>query len=754
MPRFALAFLAGILLTFLFPRLPSLLWCWMLLFPLLLCLYRRWHTAGLLIAGFAYAWIDAASYIDRLLPPDLERRELLVDGCVTGLPVHTAEVSRFRFDVTDAQLATGEPVALQGRVRLSWYEPVRELAPGECGRLLVRLFQPRGMSNPGGMDYERWLFAQNLVARGYVRQSDSNSLVASGAPGADRIRYLLRGKLQAIGDRGNAGARAVYLALVTGDRSLLDKQQWRLFRSTGTSHLMAISGLHIGLVAMLVWWVSERLWRYAGSLPLHLPSPLFGACCALLAALAYAALAGFAIPTRRALLMTAVVVTGILMRRNGDGLHVLGTALLAILVLEPRAVHAAGFWLSFTAVLTILLMSRRYPEWRSWQLVLAIQFALSLVLLPALAAWGFPASPVAPFINLVAVPWFSFVIIPAVLLGALGMLAGLPGSELLVQLTLRLLDLTLEGLAAGADIMPLIMPASPAMPVLVIAFGGALLLSLGRGRVMRLAGLPLVATLWWPVSGDALRMTVLDVGQGLAVVIESRHHALVYDLGPLYPGGFNTADAVVRPFLATRGIDAVDMLVISHDDSDHSGGYRSFLEEMPVSVRLTGQPDAFPESFGSCHDYPAWSWQETRFSFLETGYEGSGDNNHSCVLLVEHPGVKLLLTGDITREAELALMRRYPRLGDIDLLTMPHHGSRSSSSPDFVRFINARHVIASAAWKSHFGHPAPQVVERWRQAGTSVIETARSGAVTLVLVAGGGYHLAGHRDAERRFWQR
>jgi competence protein ComEC len=249
-------------------------------------------------------------------------------------------------------------------------------------------------------------------------------------------------------------------------------------------------------------------------------------------------------------------------------------------------------------------------------------------------------------------------------------------------------------------------------------------------------------------------MTVLDVGQGLAVVIESRHHALVYDLGPLFPGGFNTADAVVRPFLATRGIDALDMLVISHDDSDHSGGYRSFLEEMPVSVRLSGQPDAFPDSFGSCHDYPAWSWQETRFSFLETGYEGSGDNNHSCVLLVEHPDVKLLLTGDITREAELALMRRYPRLGDIDLLTMPHHGSRSSSSPDFVRFINARHVIASAAWKSHFGHPAPQVVERWRQAGTSVIETARSGAVTLVLVAGGGYHLAGHRDAERRFWQR
>lgn len=754
MPRYALAFLAGILLLALFPRLPPLMWSWMLLFPLFLFLYRRWYTAVLLIAGFAYAWIDAASYIDRLLPPELERRELFVDGCVNGLPVQAADVVRFRFEVTEAQLATGESVSLQGLVRLSWYDAEREPVPGECGRLLVRLFQPRGMSNPGAMDYERWLFQQNLVARGYVRKSSSNRLAASVSPGADRFRYLLRGKLQAMEGDDHVAARAVYLALVTGDRSLLDQQQWRMFRSTGTSHLMAISGLHIGLVAMLVWWVSERLWRYAGSCPLHLPSPLFGACCALVAALAYAALAGFAIPTQRALLMTGVVVTGILMRRNGDGLHALGTALLAILVLEPRAVHAAGFWLSFTAVLTILLLSRRYPEWRTWQLVLAIQFALGLVLLPILAAWGFPASPLAPFVNLVAVPWFSFVIIPAVLLGALGMIAGFPGSEQLVQLTLQLLDLTLEGLAAVADLMPLVMPVSTRNFVLLIAFGGTLLLSLGRGWTMRAAGLPLVAMLWWPVSGEPFRMTFLDVGQGLSIVIESHQHRLVYDLGPLYPGGFNTADAVVTPFLATRGIEALDMLVISHDDSDHSGGYRTFLEEFPVTERLSGQPEAFPANFGSCHDYPAWNWEETRFSFLQAGYDGSGDNNYSCVLLVEHPDVKILLTGDITRETELALIRRYPRIRDIDLLTMPHHGSRSSSSEDFVRFVNARHVIASAAWKSHFGHPAPQVLERWQQAGTSVVETARSGAVTLVLVAGGGYHLAGHRDTEHRFWQR
>ena len=751
---YALAFLAGILSLQFLPLLPPLVWAWILLLPLVFCLHRGWLSAGLLIAGFVYAWIDAASYLGRLLPPDLEREELLVEGCVSGLPEQSADAVRFRFDVSGAQRVNGENISLNGRIRLSWYETRHGLAPGDCGRLQVRLLQPRGMSNPGTMDYERWLFQQNLVARGYVRKSSSNRLVPSITPGSDRLRYLLRRKLQAMEIDDRQEALAVYLALVTGDRSLLQKQQWRTFRNTGTSHLMAISGLHIGLVAMLVWWLSERLWRHAGSCALYLPAPLFAACCALVAALAYAALAGFAIPTQRALLMTMVVVSGILLRRNGDGLHALGTALLATLLLDPRSAHAAGFWLSFTAVLTILLLHRRYATWRPWQLLLVIQIALALMLLPVLAAWGFPASPLAAFINLVAVPWFSFVIIPAVLLSALGLAAGLPGSEQLLRLTLEMLDITLEALDAVAGFTPLVLLPVPGVLSLLAAFFGALLMLLGRGWIMRLSGLPLVAILWWPVPADSLRMTVLDVGQGLSVVVESGQRRLVYDLGPVYPGGFNTADAVVRPFLATRRIGALDMLVISHDDTDHSGGYRGFLEELPVAVRLSGQPASFPESFGSCHAYPAWSWGETRFSFLETGYQGNGDNNHSCVLLIEHPEVRILLTGDITRETELELMRRYPRIGDIDLLTMPHHGSRSSSSADFVRFVKARHVIASAGWKSHFGHPAPQVVERWQQAGTAVIETAHCGAVTLVLRAGQGYHLAGHRHAERRFWRR
>jgi len=288
----------------------------------------------------------------------------------------------------------------------------------------------------------------------------------------------------------------------------------------------------------------------------------------------------------------------------------------------------------------------------------------------------------------------------------------------------------------------------------VLAFAGALLVFLGKGWMMRISGLPLLALLWWPMPAEPFRMTVLDVGQGLSVVIETGEKVLVYDLGPVYPGGFNTAEAVVRPFLAMRGIDALDMLVISHDDTDHKGGYHGFLEELPAALALTGQPEAFPGSFGSCHSYPAWSWRETRFTFLETDYSGSGDNDYSCVLLIEHPEVKILLTGDITRKAERALMRRYPQLEEIDLLTMPHHGSRSSSDPDFVRFVAARHVIASAGWKNHFGHPAKQVVERWQQAGTGVIETASSGAVSLVLVAGEGYHLAGHRHTEQRYWRR
>ncbi|MEJ2307685.1 MAG: DNA internalization-related competence protein ComEC/Rec2 [Gammaproteobacteria bacterium] len=748
---YAPAFLCGMLLLLPLESLPSHDWL-LLLVPLaLVSLWKRFGIAFAVIAGFCYAWLDAASYLDRMLPAALERTDLLVEGCVIGLPARSGDAARFVFGVEAMQDGAGRAIPFAGRIRLSWYAHEQALHPGDCGRLSVRLFQPRGFRNPGAMDYERWLFQQDLLARGYVRESTANRLEASGDLSADAFRDRLRAQVLAL---DSPAATPVYLALLIGDRSLLDDASWQLFRQTGTSHLVAISGLHIGLVAMLAWWLCERLWRYAGSMPLRVPSPVAAACCAMIAAFLYAAMAGFAIPTQRALMMTLVVVAAVLARRNSGGLQALGVALIAVLVLDPGSIHSAGFWLSFAAVTSILLMIRRYPALRSWRLLIAIQLGLSLLLVPVLATWHFPVSPLAPFVNLVAVPWFSFVIVPGVLLSAIFLQTGLPGHEWLPEAVMFLIDLTLAALERAAS--PGWLVALPELPLatLIGSMAGGALLLLGKGWRMRLAGMPLLALLLWPVPQDELRVTILDVGQGISVVAESGGRVLVYDLGPIYPGGFNTAEAVVMPFLAARGISDVDMLVISHDDSDHSGGYERFLEEIPTGVRLSGQPGEFAEDFRHCHEQPAWKWQHARFAFLPVRLDDASDNDLSCVLLIEHPSASILITGDITRRAEQALLEQYPHIGNIDLVTMPHHGSRSSSSQEFVKRLQAGDVVATAGWKNHFGHPKPDVVERWVSTGATVHETAAQGALTFAVNSGEANRLDGYRFTDRHFWHR
>lgn len=750
MPRFASAFLAGMLLPLSFQALPNLLWILPLLVVAAILFWRRAPLALLFLAGLLYAWLDAASYLHELLPESLERSDLVVEGCVTGLPSGDTMAQRFLFDVNSTHQVNGESVDFNGRVRLSWYGSERNPRPGDCGELVVRLLQPRGFSNPGGMDYERWLFQQDLVAKGYVREEAGDGLIESGSSGIDNQRLTLRERIMALSD---SDAVPVYLALLIGDRSLLESSDWELFRQTGTSHLVAISGLHIGLVAMLAWWLCGRAWRYAGRLPLYLPSPMIAAICALAAASLYAALAGFAIPTQRALLMTLFLVAGVLIRRQSDGFNVLAIALFAVLVIDPRSLHSAGFWLSFLAVLSILLVHRKYADWSKWRLAVSIQFFLSLLLIPVVSAWNLPVSTVSPLVNLVAVPWFSFVIVPLVLLSAMCIIMDLPGTGLLLDAVLGLLEITLEALQYAASLSDMVHFSGLPLIALLLAGAGFLILLLAKGW-KRLSALPLMAFLFWPLPQEALRVTFLDVGQGLSVIVESGSNVLVYDLGPEYRSGFNTAEAVVMPFLVSRGIDTVDTLVISHDDIDHSGGYEQFLEHVATGRLVAGQPETLGAGFTSCHEQLPWRWGKNEFRFLDTGNKGLEDNDYSCVLLIENPSARILITGDITRVSETALVRKYPGLGKVDVATMPHHGSRTSSSQTFVEFLKADYVIATAGWKHHFGHPKPDIVERWERTGSRVLETAMDGAMTLVVNPGEGYYLAGHRQSSRRFWHR
>ena len=751
----SIAFLCGILLLDQFSAIPSWPWLAAVMMMGLVC-SRYLHAACVWIAaGFCWAAVDGAAYLSQILPEDLERQDLLVEGRVVSLPDNAASSTGFLFAVEQSWLPDGEEIGFNGIVKLSWRSHEVQLLGGERWRLKVRLRQPRGFRNPGGFDYERWLFQHDIAARGYVRDSTDNRRIAGRGLTPLVLRQTLR---QQIADHAPASpARAVLNALLIGDRSGLSDTEWQLFRATGTSHLIAISGLHIGLVAYMAWMLVEFLWRKAGRLPLLLPSPIAGAWAALMAAALYAMLAGFSIPTQRALLMTAVFSFAIIFRRNSSSLDAVALALLLVLMIDPRSVLSAGFWLSFMAVTVILLLIRRYPQWGRWRMWIAIQTGLFVALIPLLAFWDFPASPIGPLVNLIAVPWFSFVIVPAVLITAMLLAVSFPGAETLLMLVLKCIAATMDVMQMAAKQSELVTLSTPLWWMALLAGAGVLLLLLGRCWYWRAAGVPLSLLLFWPQSTsiDNLAVALLDVGQGQSVVIETSSHTLVYDLGPIFPSGFNTAESVVIPYLRNRARQRIDMLVLSHDDNDHTGGASQFVKRMDVRSTVFGQEmTQFGIPHKSCHDVEPWRWDDVSFRFLKAPLEPVNDNDASCILLLEHPGGRILITGDVTRRIEQSLLKQYGELLRADVITTPHHGSRTSSSPSFVRRVAAKNSIVSAGWKSRYGLPKADVMQRWRQQGAQIDNTAEAGALLMEWDKDGRQSLRRYRDDARRFWNR
>ena len=409
------------------------------------------------------------------------------------------------------------------------------------------------------------------------------------------------------------------------------------------------------------------------------------------------------------------------------------------------------------AVTVILLLIRRYPQWGRWKMWIAIQTGLFVALIPLLAFWDFPASPIGPLVNLIAVPWFSFVIVPAVLITAMLLAISFPGAETLLTLLLKCIAATLELMEVAAQRSELITLSTPVWWMALLAGAGALLLLLGHRWYWRVAGVPLSLLLLWPqsISVDNLAVTLLDVGQGQSVVIETRNHTLVYDLGPIFPSGFNTAESVVIPYLRSQARQRNDMLVLSHDDNDHTGGVSQFVKRMDVRSTLFGQEmPQFEIPYNSCHDVEPWRWDGVLFRFLKPPLEPVNDNDASCILLLEHPGGRILITGDVTRRIEQSLLKQYGDLLRADVITTPHHGSGTSSSPSFVRRVGAKNSIVSAGWKSRYGLPKTDVIQRLRKSGAEIDNTADTGALLMEWDRDGRQSLHRYRDDARRFWNR
>lgn len=757
-----LAFLLGIVIFQWQADIPPAPWL-ILVLPLLLLpwwLPRAWQPsvrlAALTAMGFLWAWFHAVLVLGPSLPAALEGEDLVLEGVIATLPEADGRRSRFVF-ATERLFHRGDALPPPGRVRLAWYQPYPVLEAGQRWRLQVRLKQPHGLANPGTFDYEGWLYQQRIRATGYVRPGNATRLLAadSGEFPLQRLRQRLHAQLRAaVGEHPLGGLVA---ALALGERQDIGREQWLRLRATGTNHLVAISGLHIGIVAGLALFLVRRLWPWS----LYLPAPKAAALAALVAAALYAALAGFSIPTQRALIMVAVAMLALLGQRALRPARVLAVALLAVLLLDPLAVLSPGFWLSFGAVALILYgMGGRLGSSGWWWRWGRVQALVALGLAPWLAVWFQHVPLIGALANLLAVPWVSLLVVPLVLLGTVLLALWPAAAAALLSLALFGLDVLWWWLEWCGDLLPPRWSVLAAVPwTLLPALIGLAWLLAPRGWPARWLGLIWLLPLLLvrpagPTVGEAV-VTVLDVGQGLAVLVRTADHTLLYDTGPAYGPESDAGEMVLLPVLHYFGITRLDALILSHGDGDHAGGAGAVFQGLEVRRFLSGAQAALPwRGHELCVRGQQWEWDGVRFEILfpapVEGHGGRG-NDGSCVLRIATPHGALLLAGDIEAAAEQALLAAVPGQLAADVLVAPHHGSKTSSTAPFVTAVAARHVLFSVGYRNRWGFPHPAVVARYRVTGADLYDTARHGALTVRL-GSTGVQVESWRQRVRRYW--
>ncbi|HET9403851.1 MAG TPA: DNA internalization-related competence protein ComEC/Rec2 [Burkholderiales bacterium] len=727
--------------------------------------------AACLALGFTWAAWCAQQRLADALPAEWEGRDIAVIGVVAGLPQFYDRGVRFEFDVE--RVLTPQASAPR-RIVLSWWgNPLRDgrpasfpaLEPGERWQLTVRLKRPRGTANPHGFDYEAWLFERNIRATGYVRPKAPRERLADSVHGpgywVERTRSEIRKRIRAaLPDAPHAG---IITALAIGDQRAIPPEQWQTFTRTGVNHLMSISGLHVTMVSGLVFALVYGLWRRVPRLTLALPALKAAAAGALGAALLYALLAGFAVPAQRTVYMLAVVAAALWLGVIESASVVLCVALLVVVMIDPWAVLAPGFWLSFGAVAVILYVTTGRIGREHWLASWArVQIAVTLALIPPLLAMFQQISIVSPLANAVAIPVVSLIVAPLALIGiALPFDLVLDCAHLIMSGCMALLE-WLSGLPDAVWQQH----APPAWTVVIAVAALAWLLA-PRGLPARWLGmvglLPLFVAAPNALRAGDVEVVLLDVGQGVSALVRTANRALLYDAGPPFGPAADSGSRIIVPYLRTAGIKRLDGMIVSHDDDDHWGGAASVLQAVPVARLLTSLPDLDPlvvqaQPALRCEAGQLWEWDGVRFEVLHPtsgSYDDPmvKDNDRSCVLRIDAQGGSLLLPADIERRSEEELLVRGRERLRAEILLAPHQGSRTSSTPDFVRAVSPQIVVFPVGYRNRFGHPHRDVLERYREAGARIYRTDRDGAVTIAISANGAIGVTPYRAVYRRYWQ-
>jgi len=857
---YALAFLLGVVFVQQLSVLPSLSLSVALLLSLLLLyllfnnnksisVYKTQFTLtclfiGLILIAILLSTLYAKQQLSYRLDEGLIGKNLIVNGFISSIPASNAGVQRFEFIITRLSALKADGRRMQQmqvaekvprKIRLSWYygSPVRA---GEKWQLEVRLKPPHGFINPGGFDYEAWLFQHGIDATGYVRKSALNqrqpdasqalSMTLLMAP-VNKIRQSLAEQIEIIAAKSDHGSSfSLIKALAIGDKSSISNQQWRVLTNTGTSHLMAISGLHIGLAAFFAYALIRRL------VPVfvmkRIPAQHIALGGGFLVALLYAMVAGLSIPTQRAIIMLFVLSVMMLMRRNHRPLDALGFALLLVLLLDPLAVLSVGFWFSFSAVAVIFITLNSsslsaddvitgknknawyYSVWfkvrstlKQW---VRLQLLITLFLLPLSLFMFQQVSLVSPIANLLLIPYVSFLVVPVVLVAIVCAFVLPAFAEVLFSLAAGLLDTIwplLSYLAAqpyalwlrgDIDILKLLL-VTTAMLLLYFSRDLSCFINSHLQQVhLQQADLPQTnkqqanrqkssqkRTLWglrfvscllfFPLftatkstlgTGE-YQLTVLDVGQGSAAVIQTKNHVLVFDAGAKFSDRFDAGSSVVLPYLSSQGIQFLDYLIISHGDADHIGGAQVILDRLP-ETNLIGQDieKLVTSKKQPCVEGDKWQWDGVDFVFLSPVTAGLSQdnssakrnkrNNRSCVLQVSSKAGSVLFTGDIEKETEQQLLIRYGRQLDSDILIVPHHGSKTSSTAAFIKAVDPEISIFSVGYKNKFKFPNSKVMARYVALGGTLLQTDKNGALSISLTGKTGLVIEKHREKARKYW--
>lgn len=725
------------------------------IFTLVLCL----------AAGFLHASLRAQLRLADQLPSSAEGEDLRVTGVIVEMPQRADRGTRFVFDVESVATPNTHVPA---RVSLTWYpDPggVPVLSAGQRWQLLVRLRRPHGTANPHGFDAEWWLLERGIRATGYVRPGDRRLLspmVHRPLLWVERLREQARARITAaVSDASIAG---VLTALAIGDQQAISARDWQIFTRTGVNHLMSISGLHITMFAGIALVVVRWAWPRLGAAALRVPTQKAAAAAGLIAAAGYALLAGFSVPAQRTVYMLGTLALAMWVGRPVRAIDVLAAAVVVVLIVDPWAVLAAGFWLSFGAVALIMYVSAarigRIGQLRNW---VQIQGAITIGLMPLTLAMFQQISVISPLANAFAIPLVSLGVVPLTLLGL-----SLP-IDALLALAGWLTAWCNQALTWLGGLPSAVWEQHAPVPWSVwLATGGTAWLLAPRGWPARwigcLALLPLFLVVVPPPRPGEAWIDVLDVGQGLAVVVRTQHHALVYDTGASYSADSDSGSRIVVPHLRASGIGRLDVLVVSHADSDHAGGMRSVLAAMPVDIVMTSfaAGSSVTTNTARCAQGQQWDWDGVLFTILHPhadGYNGTvvnsvvpKENDLSCVLRIEAAGQRVLLPGDIEHRAESELLARYsPEALRTDVLVVPHHGSSTSSTGAFVERTRPKVVVFTVGYRNRFGHPAGPVVDRYAQLGAQMYRSDRDGAILLKL--GSTLQVDSWRRTQRNYWQ-